>query len=194
MIKKISASCARNIILSGNLHETKETVLEYGCELILTSFIGTFILIVMSIIIGRPLAWVYFLLGFAPHRTVAGGYHADTHSRCYIVTSSMFLIGCAVTYKLIWNRYAYLGIALFSALLIASLAPVEAGNKPLSEKRFQSNRIRSFKLVSINFVIALYIAVSNLISNEANMYYAGIFFASASLIIGKIKNSRRKLQ
>ena len=189
LIQKMSAACARNIISIGRLQDINESILRYGCELILTSFFGLPILITLSLLIGHPFAWLFFVIGFAPHRTAAGGYHADTHMRCYIVTSSMFIIGATTAYGVVWNRYVYITVSLFSTLMVGSFAPLEAMNKPLSTKRFRTNRIRSLVIICLNCIIAVFFTMLNLVSEEANMYFSGIFFASASLIMGKIKNS-----
>lgn len=191
MIHKMSSACARNLITLGKLCDVNEPILCYGCELILISAIGLVLLIALSFLVGHPLAWLFFVIGFAPHRTCAGGYHADTHMRCYIVTSLMFVVGAVVAYCLIWNRYAYLAVSLFSALLVGILAPLEAKNKPLSTKRLRANRTRSLIIVCVNFIIAVFFAMLNLVSKEANMYFTGIFFASFSLIMGKIKISTK---
>lgn len=187
MIQKLSAACAKNIISLGQLQEINEAVLRYGCELILTSVVGLVILISLSFLIGHPFAWLFFLISFVPHRTSAGGYHADTHTRCYIITSAMFLLGTMAAYGLEWNRYTYPVVSLLSGILIFSLAPLEAKNKPLSAARFRSNRIRSLIVASTNIIISVIISVLNLVSEEVNMYFAGIFFAASSLIMGKIK-------
>lgn len=189
MIQKLSSVCAKNIISLGKVHNINEAVLRYGCELILTSIIGLLIMVGLSVLIGHPLAWVFFVMGFAPLRTTAGGYHADSHIRCYTVTSVMFLMGVLTAYEICWNHFTYLAVSLFSALMVGFLAPVEAINKPLSAKRYRLNRNRSLILTFINCVIAVVFAMLELVSEEANMYYAGIFFASTSLIMGKIKNS-----
>ena len=189
MIQKMSSACAKNIISIGRLQNINESILRYGCELIITSIIGLLIMIGLSLLIGQPFAWVFFVIGFAPHRTTAGGYHADTHMRCYIVTSAMFLAGALATYGIVWNRFTYLTISLFSVFMVALMSPLEAGNKPLTAKRHCLNRNRSLFIACINCVIAVVFALMNLVSEEANLYYAGIFFASASLIMGKIKNS-----
>ena len=140
-------------------------------------------------LIGYPLAWVFFVMGFAPLRTTAGGYHADSHIRCYTVTSVMFLMGVLTVYEIRWSHFTYLAVSLFTAIMVGFLAPVEAMNKPLSAKRYRLNRNRSLILTFINCVIAVVFAMLELVSEEANMYYAGIFFASTSLVMGKIKNS-----
>lgn len=189
MIQKLSSACAKNIISLGKVQNINETVLRYGCELLLTSIIGLLIMVGLSVLIGHPLAWVFFVMGFAPLRTTAGGYHADSHIRCYTVTSVMFLMGVLTAYEIRWNHFTYLAVSLFSAIMVGFLAPVEATNKPLSAKRYRLNRNRSLILIFINCVIAVIFAMLELASEEANMYYAGIFFASTSLIMGKIKNT-----
>lgn len=189
MIQKLSSACAKNIISLGKVQNINETVLRYGCELLLTSIIGLLIVVGLSVLIGHPLACVFFVMGFAPLRTTAGGYHADGHIRCYTVTSAMFLMGVLTAYEIRWNHFTYLAVSLFSAIMVGFLAPVEATNKPLSAKRYRLNRNRSLILIFINCVIAVIFAMLELASEEANMYYAGIFFASTSLIMGKIKNT-----
>lgn len=189
MIQKLSSVCAKNIISLGKVHNINEAVLRYGCELILTSIIGLLIMVGLSVLIGHPLAWVFFVMGFAPLRTSAGGYHADSHIRCYTVTSVMFLMGVLTAYEICWSHFTYLSVSLFAAIMVGFLAPVEAMNKPLSAKRYRLNRNRSLILIFINCVIAVIFAMLELVSEEVNMYYAGIFFASTSLVMGKIKNS-----
>ena len=187
MIQKLSAKLARNLISIGKLQNVSESVLCYGCELILTSVIGLLLLIILSLLIHRPLAWIFFVISFAPHRTSAGGYHADTHTRCYMVTSTMFLVGTSIAYGITWSRYSYLLISFFSALLVSLLAPVAATNKPLSPKRHKTNRIRSLLLAIFNMLLAILLLIVNTEYRAANMYYSGILFAAISLIIGKIK-------
>lgn len=189
MIHKMSVACAQNIISIGGLQDVNESVLRYGCELILTSLFGLMILIGLSVLIGHPFAWVFFVIGFAPSRTSAGGYHADTHARCYIITSLMFLVSAIAVYFLGWSRYGYLAITAFSTILNEILAPLAATNKPLSAKRYRSNRIRCQFIICVNVGLTMIFAMLNWVCEEISLYYAGVFFAAASLIMGKIKNT-----
>lgn len=188
MIHRISVMCAERIIALGNLQETDESVLQYGCELIITSVFGLLLLMGMSLLISYPMAWLFFVLGFAVHRTYAGGYHANTHIGCYIVTSIMFLVGTITATAIEWHHFTYLVIAVLSAMLVVSMAPLAASNKPLSKNRFRRNRKRILIIVCINLIISIFFAAMKLVSKEGNIYFAGIFFASLSLIMGKIKN------
>ena len=72
------------------------------------------------------------------------------------------------------------------------MAPVAADNKPLSQEIVHINRRRSIIYILANISIALVFAVINEVSDEANMSYAGNFFASASLVMGKINRMRKE--
>lgn len=129
MIQKISSLWAKKMIQLGNLETINESVLVFGCELIITTMVGLLVLAGLSALTGHPLAWLFFVIGFAPHRTTAGGYHADTHLWCNVVTSSMLLLSIAVSYCVKWNAYIYIAISLFSAFLVLLLAPVTASSR-----------------------------------------------------------------
>lgn len=187
MLKKLSSLCAKKMILLGNIHSAKEAVLQYGCELIISSVSGILILLILSMLFKHPLAWLFFLLGFAPHRTVAGGYHADTHIQCCLVMSAIFSLSIVSLDYFIWNRYSYLAVSFFSAIAVITLAPVATINKPLSKRRYLVNRKRSFVVISINVVFAVICSILNMICEEATLYYSAVFFATVSLIMGKIK-------
>lgn len=191
MIQRLSILCARKMLPFCNHKMQNESVLIFGCELIITSIIGFLILIGLSFVVGFPLAWLFFVIGFAPHRTTASGYHADTHLWCNVVTSSMLLLSIAASYCVKWNSYTYIAISLFSAFLVLLLAPVTAGNKPLSFKRYRRNRIRAIIVASINCCIAVTFTVLSIVCEEANLYFSGVFFAAASLIMGKIKTNKK---
>lgn len=191
MIRKISAMCSKNAILFGKLHNVNDAILTYGFEIIITSTVGLFILILLSLLIGSPMAWLFFLIGFAVHRTFAGGYHADSRIGCFGVTSIMFLIGTITSIIVEWNVVVYLAIEVFSAVLVLTMAPLEAENKPLSQKRFQQNRKRSVIVVCINLFLSVFFAVIGFVCEEANLYFAGIFFATFSLVMGKIKKYQK---
>ena len=87
-----------------------------------------------------------------------------------------------------WHHRLY-GHEFEQAPGVGDGAPVAATNKPLSPKRYRTNRIRSLVLISINLVLAILLLWLNIVIRAANMYYSGIFFAALSLIIGKAKIS-----
>ena len=76
---------------------------------------------------------IVFMLSYLPLRRMAGGYHARTQLRCYllgiVLTTSVLL---AVKW-LPWNLPIYSALLLVAGAIIIWLAPVEDRNKPLDE-------------------------------------------------------------
>ena len=97
----------------------------------------------------------YFTLIY-PQRIYIGGYHATSHTRCYLAFSGLALI-CILLSKAIAANHlfrilttvALLGISIF-------LSPIEAKNKPLSEKKRSSYKMVASVLSSIDFLLAIF--------------------------------------
>lgn len=74
MTKRIATLWTDAIIHCDEKQESKRAVILYGMELLISTFIGIGLIAVVSLIAQEPLAWVFFLLAFAPLRHTAGGY------------------------------------------------------------------------------------------------------------------------
>ena len=190
MIKFISIKCSRFLIKTGNLSYDKEPILCYGFELVIITVIGLLILILASLVYNQPLAWICFLLGFAPLRTTAGGYHASSHIRCYLTTTGMFALGLNLATLIEWRSIVYSIIALSSTILILTMSPVEAENKKLTEEQIKRNREKSIIIVFFEFILSFILYLLDVSNVGIRIFYAGIAFASASLIMAKIAHRK----
>ena len=97
-----------------------------------------------------------FLIGFIPQRIYIGGYHATSHTRCYLAFTGLALI-CILLSKVIAANHlfrilttaALMGIAIF-------FSPIEATNKPLGKKKRLSYKMVASVLSSIDFLFAIF--------------------------------------
>ena len=91
-----------------------------------------------------------------PQRIYIGGYHATSHTRCYLAFSGLALI-CILLSKVIAANHlfrilttaALMGIAIF-------FSPIEATNKPLGKKKRLSYKMVASVLSSIDFLFAIF--------------------------------------
>lgn len=111
-----------------------------------------------GIILDMFLESILFLLCFIPLRIFAGGYHAKTQFRCYVLST----ITTFVLLYLIGFLQENLGVetmALYivSACMIWKLAPVQDKNKPLDadEQRKYRKRVHNL-LISISCIAGLF--------------------------------------
>lgn len=141
-------------VKKGFLHEKQQTIVKFGLELLLTSIIGVVWMIIASAIFRRTFAWIPFILGFAPLRTTAGGFHAATHSGCYCISTCSFIVAVLISINYLIPSWLILLIAVCSFIVVLAFSPVEAANKPLSEITRNRNRKRSIAISAINLVLS----------------------------------------
>lgn len=187
MIKQLSQTLAKSIVSSGAGKGHSAAAIGFGLELILSYLFGTSILIIISILCQQPIAWLLFILGFAPLRTTAGGFHAKSHLSCFIISACLFIVSLASSFLISWIRGIPLTIALIALILVFYWSPVEANNKKLNDDQFTKNRRKSLIISIVNTVLAFVFCMVNLNSALINLYFMGIAMAAASLIIAKIK-------
>jgi len=186
MSKKISSFFISNNIIK---EEDKE-VYEYSLELLLSTILNFAAVIIIAIFTGKILEATLFVLGFVPLRALAGGYHADTHFRCFLIllfTYSVFLVIIFfIPAKLVFATAII--IMLISILLIFILAPVENSNRPFSEKERKTlkKKSRIGILVYAAIVLCLTLLFSNKIFGFSLAF--GIFSVSFSMLASVIKD------
>lgn len=187
VIKHLSQRLAKSIVSSGAGKGHSAAAIGFGLELIFTYLFGTSILVIISILYRQPIAWLLFILGFAPLRTTAGGFHANSHLSCFIISACLFILSLATSFLISWIRGIPLTIALITLILVYCWSPVEAKNKKLNNDQISKNRRKSLIISIANTVLALVFCVVNVDSALINLYFMGIAMAAASLIIAKIK-------
>lgn len=188
MTKAIATYISGIMVHNGICPKEKERVLNYGFELMVTSIIGVLLMIIVSLIMMKPMGWLFFLVGFAPLRTKAGGYHASTHHGCYFISTLVYTLCLIIANFIDIDRMVILGISLIAVIIIVAFSPVQAVNKPMKEEKRKKNRRISLAIVSFEFIVAAIICYLNIENKMVNLFYLGIFVASISLVVSKIKN------
>ena len=136
--------------------ESKADAYVYGYELLISSVVSVLLVILVSAVCGDVRYSLSFLIGFIPQRIYIGGYHATSHTRCYLAFTGLALI-CILLSKVIAannlfriiTTVALLGISIF-------FSPIEAKNKPLGKKKRLSYKMIVSVLLSIDFLLAIF--------------------------------------
>jgi accessory gene regulator B len=122
---------AKRLADYGSIPEEDQELCAYGLQqgLVLT------VNLVTTLIIG--LAWgmvwhsVVFLIAYVPLRSYAGGYHAKTPRRCYLLSILLIMTVLALVRLLPWTIALSAAFASGASILILELSPVATYNKPL---------------------------------------------------------------
>lgn len=155
-MKLINQSNVTNwLIIKGFANEEEKEIIEYGLYqgfLMLINILTTFFLGFIFNVFWQS---IIFLISYMLLRTYAGGYHANTKNRCYIL-SVVIMIIC---FFLINNfeltiKFGVL-LSAISGILIFILAPVANDVKPLEAVEVKIYKNKARKIFVIEFAIAI---------------------------------------
>ena len=158
MLRLIAERCTEILLRHGTIQENKRAIYIYGFELFWsTSFSMTSILLLGGIFgyLGQA---VVFLLCFVPIRTAAGGYHAKTYGRCFLVTNFTAIFCVVVSRRLYQSRGLWVERILWVLMALAFFyiwmnAPVNSAKHPLKQDRVIKNRRYARILLGIEAVV-----------------------------------------
>lgn len=162
-------------------------VIEYGLYILISKIIFIITIVIIGIIFNELAAILLFTLLYTPLRSFAGGIHAETSFRCYIL--SLVMLICVI----LAEKYIYLNslniyiLLLISTFLIIFLSPVETYNKPLDNIEKMVYRKKTTYVLAFEIFVGL---VSKILSFDAvlsNVMYAFVM-VSFMLILGILKN------
>jgi accessory gene regulator B len=171
-----------------------EEVYTYSFEILLSTFANFLALTFLSVITRTVPESALYLLGFAPLRQIAGGYHAKNHFRCFLI------LMCSYAVFLLLLLYLPVDVqfpvivtsVLLSVVYVFLFAPAEDANKPLSYEE----KVR-FKKKSRCF-IAGYAATIGLLTGfvpDKKFVFSlamGVFTAAISLMANFIRYENGK--
>ena len=98
MIEMLSKKVVSGLFKNHAICEEECGLYRYGCEIFLTMTLNTCFIFFQGILMDRLLETIIFIVCFIPIRTYAGGYHATSFFRCFILTNCMFAIDFGVIY------------------------------------------------------------------------------------------------
>lgn len=183
---KLAAMLTENLLDDDIISKKEANIINYGLENLIGNLAGLIIILTIGAFFHHIrdsfLVWV---LAF-PLRKYAGGFHAKTRGRCFLLSVGMILISYVIFFQYKWNAVAISCITLSFSILIFFLAPVGNPNKPLDtpEQKMYRIKTREFLLLDIIlFCTALYFEWENLtIAITICFFMVGI-----SLLAGKTK-------
>lgn len=157
---------------NSSMNTEEREVVRYGLELILLKALFGCLIAVTGIIMGCFWECVIYNLLFLALRSYAGGYHAQTRTRC-LIQSIITVIAALAAIKLCCvNAFAaaiLAGIALICSFALWKLAPVDTENRQLDENEVIMFRKKSRITLAVYLAaaVAAYVLEAKIISYSA---------------------------
>lgn len=190
MIRDLAVRAASFFVSTKAGLEVSRDVYIYGFELIFSNVLFLSLVFILSSFLNSFWEMLCFLLFFFPVRGFAGGYHADSHAKCILLSVASCLLVVPIAKYLTIKTQIFLSLffVLMALLLIYFLAPTIHFNNPLTE--IEIHRIREISIIiglieGIAITIGLFTAprYSDLLICAAY----GSFTAGISLLYANIK-------
>lgn len=158
MLRAIAERCTQVLIDHRTISSEMRNIYIYGFELFWSTTFCIISILALGAIFGYLSMAVMFLLFFIPVRFPAGGYHAKSYGRCFILTNSV-AIACVAVSRLLWSienaEWIMWILLLLSLVYIWINSPVQLEGHPLRPERISKNRIYAHVLLGIELVILL---------------------------------------
>ena len=104
-MKNISDSVADMLWTQGIIQEDDIDKCKYGINIFFSSFFEIFSILLIAAFIGNFIETLLLFGAFIPLRIYAGGYHADTKMKCYLISLGMYGVLCIMTKYIPYNIY-----------------------------------------------------------------------------------------
>ena len=196
MIEKLSRDLASRCGREEIIRPEDVPLYQYGLELFFSTVANTAVMVVISLLLGHPLAFAPYLAAFIPLRLFAGGYHANAHWKCILITngafsaSSLFALAPGAEASRIFCILA--GIFSFTATML--FAPVPDPNKPLHKKEIRVYGSIARSLSLLNLLSVWILSQYGLCAEPAvKLFFAGELMATVMLVAGYIVNQSNRL-
>lgn len=131
-MEKLISSCVTAMVARNVIEKEKQQVIVYGLDLLFSSVISLMSFVVLGVILGKEIETLILLAIYIPLQSFGGGYHCETHFRCWLLMMVGYLVAVFgmmnLPSQLLWTG------ALMNAYSFFKLAPVENPKAPFSER------------------------------------------------------------
>ena len=135
-MKSISKNIAQILKDENIIKENETDFCRYGLEIFFSSTLEIISILFISVFAGNFYETILFFTAFVPLRIFAGGYHADTKMRCYLISVCVYIIFTLIMKIISSELYMAINIVsvIFSTIVVFTTAPVIHRNKNTNQK------------------------------------------------------------
>lgn len=170
--------------------DEKVEIIKYGIERCKMIIISITITLLLGCFFGILYQSIIFLLAFSILRRYAGGYHADTQLRCYVISLIIVILSFFCIKHIYFNNIiSFLNLSL-SLVIILFLSPIDSENRRLDEKEKQKYGLRTRITATILYLFCCYLYYIE-IPNILMPIIVAYSIVAISLIAGCVKNIQR---
>lgn len=193
MIKKLATKTTQVLINKNIIQNEENKMYEYCVELAIVSLISYLLLLSIAIIFNEIICSLLFLVSFSLFRRLNGGYHANSYSKCAIISLSCYIFMIFI----IKNLESVFGInyllLIAGLLLVILIPPQQNDNKPLTKRQYYFLQTISKNMAAILIMVLVLLREYSEVTIFQNKFVFSISYAidlvATSLLISKLERS-----
>ncbi len=191
MFNLIAKKVTCRLVATNTIKIEDEEIYIYGLEQFLERLLEWLMIILMGLMVNKVLQTIIFLISFTSLRKYAGGYHAKTKMRCYILTVCVNIIVLCIMKYIKVNIWMCISTLVVSCVVIFWLAPIGAENKPLEQDEIMTYgmRTRGIMCIQVMMIIILIMFKKYSIAMCIGLAMSIVTF---SLVAGKVSLGNEK--
>lgn len=186
MFVRISEKITNRLIKKDVIGCDDRDIYQYGIERLLMTALNLLTAVLIGTIFVELGQSLVFVAAFMAIRPYAGGYHASTPVRCYLLTSFIIMAVLSVMKYMKFNIFICPVLLAVSSLVILLLAPVESKNKPLDSMEKMFYRKKTIIIWCIETFAAIVFALLKL-NAISECFVMAELILGLSLIAGTVK-------
>lgn len=188
MLNKLSARIIEWLISVHSISEADKELYIYGSFVLLSNIFYIFITIIIGFIFHCVFHLLILYVSLFFLRNYAGGYHANSETKCEIITTFTILLSAIlIKYTVQSDNLLLLIISIICALIIVIFAPVTSAAKPLDAAEIKRN-----KIITLIIVCILGVSIAIAFTFHIKMIYLpcclSLIIETIALLGGIIKN------
>lgn len=189
LLQSISERLTLSLIESSIIDKEDEDLYQYGILQGFRIILNVVSALIIGLAFGRLSGIILFMAAYIPLRSYAGGFHAKTPLRCYVLSVLMLcLVSIGLSQAILSDAFLY-AISAVSAVTVFVLSPVEDKNKPLDEAEFNAFRKKARIILAVEYLICIASGILKWHLLFSVMTYE-LVCMSIMLLAGLIKNHR----
>lgn len=188
MLGSLSKKVVDRLLIDEGTEKEDYEIYLFGMEQLLTVIIDFLTAILLGVVFGEVIQTVIFVLSFMIMRSYAGGFHASTPFKCYLLTSLTIIIVLSVMKCIEADIAVLAGMLFVASMVIWLLAPVDTENKTIDDVEFVVYRRKTRIVWSIEVIGAFGCMAFQCVDMVECIVYAQVVLAVA--LVGE-KTSKR---
>lgn len=187
-MQSMAVNITHKFIDVGIIGEDQKQVFEFGLSQAIFMCLNYLAVILIGIFANELYSLFVFSVSYLLLRPYAGGYHASSKMRCFVISIIMFSMVAFIPKYLYFEFYVYLLMIVVSTGLMLVLSPIEDNHKPLDEIE---RRVYKKKLVRRLLLQIAFSGLCLIYSHKTLKLIAISFLMNGFMVtVGAIKNKR----